>query len=133
MRRTGSGWDRSFFLAVRKRRPRHPLLPEEGGGAGESSTFDAFVPFFLAAFPAAFFIACGQPNQERSSPPLLTVLLLLTGEHLEEVGGGKNERDGTSGVWALQRSFLPLGRGNLGVFPRLTERVCSPTISAKLN
>ena len=46
--------------------------------------FDAFVPFSLAAFPAAFFIACGRPNQERSPLPLLTVLLLLTGEHLEE-------------------------------------------------
>ena len=51
-------------------------------------------------------IACGQPSQERSPLPLLTVLLLLTGERLEEVGGVKNERDGTSGVWALQGSFF---------------------------
>ena len=33
----------------------------------------------------------GQPNQERSSPPLLTVLLLLTGERQEEGEGVKNE------------------------------------------
>ena len=49
------------------------------------SVFDAFVPL-LAAFPAAFFIACGRPNQERSSLPVLTVLLLLGGEHLVEGG-----------------------------------------------
>ena len=53
----GEGLGTLLFLAVRKRRPRHRRLPEEGGFAGDSSTFDAFVPFFLAAFPAAFFIA----------------------------------------------------------------------------
>ena len=68
--------------------------------------FDAFVPFSLAAFPAAFFIAYGRPNQERSSPPLLTVLLLLTGEHQEEGDGASNE-----GTWG------PLGCGHLrGLF-----------------
>ena len=41
----------------------------------------------MAAFPAAFFIACGRPNKERSSLLQLTVLLLLTGEHLEEGEG----------------------------------------------
>ena len=41
-------------------------------------------------------------------------------------------RDLWSGL-ALQRFFLPLGRGNLGTFPRLTERTCSPTVSAKPN
>ena len=49
--------------------------------------FDAFVPFSLAAFPAAFFIAYGRPNLDRHAVPVLTVLLLLTGEHLEEVDG----------------------------------------------
>ena len=39
----------------------------------------------------------GGPNQERSSPPLLTVLPLLTGEHLEEGDGEKNERTGSLG------------------------------------
>ena len=58
--------------------------------------FDAFVPFSLAAFPAAFFIAYGGPNHERSSPPLLTVLLLLTGEHLQEGDGASEREDGTS-------------------------------------
>lgn len=54
MRRTGSGWDRSFFLAVRKRHPRHPWMSQEGGAAGcHASTFDAFVPLLLAALPAA--------------------------------------------------------------------------------
>ena len=56
-----------------------------------------------------FLNAYGGPNHERSSPPLLTVLLLLTGEHLEEVGGVKNERDGTSEVWAPRGSFFALG------------------------
>ena len=46
-----------------------------------------------------------QSNFERSSPPALTVLLLLTGERQEEVEGGKNEMDGIPGVWALQGSF----------------------------
>ena len=45
------------------------------------------------------------PNPDRQALPLLTVLLLLTGEHLEEVGGVKNERDGTSEAWALQGFF----------------------------
>ena len=78
--------------------------------------FDAFVPFSLAAFPAAFFIACRRPNQERSPLPLLTVLLLLTGEHLEEVGGVKNERDGTSEVWASQRSFFVVPDSHMNVW-----------------
>ena len=73
---------------------------------GNPGDFDAFVPFLLAALPAAFFIACGQPNHERSSPPLLTVLLLLTGEQQEEGDGASEREDGTSGVWAPQRSFL---------------------------
>ena len=68
----------------------------------------------MAAFPAAFFIACGRPNQERSSLPVLTVLLLLTGEHLKEVDGVKNERDGTPEVWAPQGSFSVLGYGKSG-------------------
>ena len=59
--------------------------------------FDAFVPFSLAAFPAAFFIAYGRPNQERSSPPLLTVLLLLTAERQEEGEWVEKTRVQTSG------------------------------------
>ena len=68
--------------------------------------FDAFVPFSLAAFPTAFFIAYGRPNHERSSPPFLTVLLLPTGEDQEEGDGASEREDGTSGVWALQGSFF---------------------------
>ena len=79
----------------------------DGGTAGESSVFDAYVPL-VAAFPAAFFIACGQPNQERSSPPLLTVLLLLTGEIQEEGEGGKNEETGPLRVGIPQGSFFAL-------------------------
>ena len=70
------------------------LVLGDGGTAGSTSVFDAFVPFWMAAFPAAFFIACGRPNQERSSPPLLTVLLLPTREHQEEgMGRQARERD----------------------------------------
>ena len=58
----------------------------------------------MAAFPAAFFIACGRPNQERCPLPVLTVLLLLTGEHQEEGDGASNEGTG------------PLGVRNPGVF-----------------
>ena len=71
--------------------------------------------------PATLFIAYGQPNHERSSPPLLTVLLLLITRDQEEGEGVKNERDGTSEVWAPWGSFfeVPLGPaknvgGNVG-------------------
>ena len=82
-----------------------PLLVLGGWCRWNDSTFDAYVPL-VAAFPAAFFIACGRPNHERSSPPFLTVLPLLTGDHQEEGGGVKNERDGISEAWALQGSFF---------------------------
>ena len=106
MRRTGSGWDRSFFLAVRKRRPRPRSLTEEGGAAGDPSLFDAFVPLLLAALPAAFFIACGRPNQERSSLPVLTVLPLLAGEHLEEGDGVEKTRVQDLWEWETPRGLF---------------------------
>ena len=56
-----------------------------------------------------FLNAYGRPNPERSPLPLLTVLLLLTGEHQEEGDGASEREDGTSGVWALQGSFFALG------------------------
>ena len=68
--------------------------------------FDAFVPFSLAAFPAAFFIAYGRPNQEQSSLLQLTVLLLLRGERQEEGDGASEREDGIPGVWAPQGSFF---------------------------
>ena len=43
-----------------------------------------------------FFIAYGGPNRERSSPPLLTVLLLLTGENQQEGGWVEKTRVQTS-------------------------------------
>ena len=54
-----------------------------------------------------FLIACGRPNQERSSLPVLTVLLLLGGEHLVEGGRVERRGDGTSGV-RTQGSFFVL-------------------------
>ena len=51
----------------------------------------------MAAFPAAFFIPCGQPNTERSPLPALTVFLLLAGEHLEEGEWVEKTRVQTSG------------------------------------
>ena len=59
-------------------------MSQEGGAAGNPSVFDAFVPLLLAALPAAFFIACGQPKTERSPLPALTVFLLHAGERHEE-------------------------------------------------
>jgi len=41
--------------------------------------------------------------------------------------GRQNERTGPLGCGHSRGLFLPLGRGNLGTFPRLTERACSPT------
>ena len=58
------------------------------------------------------FLACGQPNPERSSPPLLTVLPLLTREHQEEGDGASEREDGIPGVWAPQGSFFVLGDGS---------------------
>ena len=43
-----------------------------------------------------FFIAYGGPNRERSSPPLLTVFLLLTGENQQEGGWVEKTRVQTS-------------------------------------
>ena len=104
MRRTrGCLGNTPTFLAVCKKCSRRFLCTGDAGHGPPGSTHS--YPDW-AAFPAAFFIAYGRPNHERSSPPLLTVLLLLTGEHLEEVGGVKNERDGTSEAWALQGSFF---------------------------
>ena len=40
-----------------------------------------------------FFRVSGRPNLERSSPPLLTVLLLLTGENQEEGDGARTRTD----------------------------------------
>ena len=99
--------------------------------------FDAFVPFSLAAFPAAFFIAYGGPNHERSSPPLLTVPLLLTGEHQEEGEEASEREDGTSGVWALQRSFfvpeIVCGAKSFTAFPFVRSRRALPHPSAVLH
>ena len=50
------------FFAVCLPNPRHPWMSQESGAAGNPSVFDVFVPFLLAAFPAAFFISCGHPN-----------------------------------------------------------------------
>ena len=55
---------------------------------------------------APLLTAYGRPNQERCPLPLLTVLLLLAGEHLEGVGGEKNERAGPLGC----------GRHSMGLF-----------------
>ena len=44
-----------------------------------------------------FLNAYGGPNHERSSPPLLTVLLLLTGEHQRE--GGWVEKTRGRDLW----------------------------------
>ena len=104
MRRTrGCLGNTPIFLAVRKERSR--LCPGTGdGGCGPPGSTQRNPDW--AAFPAAFFIACGQPNHERSSTPFLTVLLLLTGEDQEEGDGASEREDGTSGVWAPQGSFF---------------------------
>ena len=117
MRRTrGCLGNTPIFLAVCKKSSRRFLCTGDAGHGPPGSTHS--YPDW-AAFPAAFFIAYGRPNHERSSPPLLTVLLLLTGEHLEEVGGVKNERDGTSGVWAPRGSFFALHSEQIRLYPLL--------------
>ena len=63
----------------------------------------------MAAFPAALFIAYGRPNHERSSPPFLTVLLLLITRDQEEGDGASEREDGASEVWAPRGSFFALG------------------------
>ena len=41
---------------------------------------------------------------------------------------GREDEGSDLWEWETPRGlFLPLGRGNLGTFPRLTERACSPT------
>ena len=51
---------------------------------------------FRGAPLAPLLIAYGRPNPDRSSPPLLTVLPLLTGEHQEEGGWVEKTRVQTS-------------------------------------
>ena len=92
----GAGGTAPFF-AVCKRHPRHPWLPQEGGAAGNPSDFDASSPCCWRHSLPPFFIACGRPNQERSSLPPLTVLPLLTGEHQEEGEWVEKTRVQTSG------------------------------------
>ena len=90
MRRTGSGWDRSFFWQF------------VNGTHGTTDCLKRVVPLVTPAFSTRsspcfwrhslppFLIACGRPNQERSSLPPLTVLPLLKAErleHSEEVTG----------------------------------------------
>ena len=84
MRRTGSGWDRSFFLAVRKRHPRHTWLPEEGGAAGNPSIFDALVPLVSGGTPCRLFYFLRAFEPDRYALPKLSDPLLLTGARLEE-------------------------------------------------
>ena len=83
MRRTGGGWDRSFFWQF------------VNGTHDTTDCLKRVVPLVTPAFSTRsspccwrhslppFLIACGRPNQERSSLLPLTVLLLLAGEHLE--------------------------------------------------
>ena len=106
MRRTrGCLGNTPTFLAVCKKCSRRFLCTGDAGNGPPGSTHS--YPDW-AAFPAAFFIAYGRPNHERSSPPFLTVLLLLTGEDQEESNGASKREDGNSGVWALQGSFFAL-------------------------
>ena len=95
MRRTGRGWDPSFFCRFVKSALAFAF------GAVMLSTdllpwFDALPPFF-GGTPCRLFYACGQPNQERSSLPVLTVLPLLTGKHQEEGEWVEKTRVQTSG------------------------------------
>ena len=93
----------------------------------EAPAFSTRSPPSMAAFPAAFFIACGRPNQERSSLLLLPVLLLLTGEHLEEVGGVKNEGRDLWGVGTPGVFFFTGGRCFLGGSVQAKKLPNSPT------
>ncbi len=102
-------------------------------------------PFSLAAFPAAFSIACGRPNHERSSSPFLTVLPLLITRDQKEGDGEKNERTGplewvgtpgvcfcyslffssaikvssTSSVYGMRISLMPLSLHHCSFIPSL--------------
>ena len=77
--------------------------------------FDAFVPFSLAAFPAAFFIAYGRPNQEQSSLLQLTVLLLLRGERQMALSTTESATRKASAMWSGEcRKFCDFLRRHLG-------------------
>ena len=97
MRRTKRGWDPSFFWQF------------VNGVHGTTDCLKRVVPLVTPAFSTRsspccwrhslppFLIACGRPNQERSSLPPLTVLPLLTGEHQEEGEWVEKTRVQTSG------------------------------------
>ena len=58
--------------------------------------FDALPPFF-GGTPCRLFYCLRATEPDRHAVPVLTVLPLLTGEHLEEGDGEKNERTGSLG------------------------------------
>ena len=72
-----------------------------------------------------FFIACGLPNSERSSLPLLSVLPLLKGEHQEEGDWASEREDGIPEVWAPRGSFF--GRRVLVLVLGCSEVFLCPT------
>ena len=65
--------------------------------------FDALPPF-VGGIPCRLFIACGRPNQDRSSLPARSVLLLHA----------KREQEEPEGV--IERGTVPLGVGTQGSF-----------------
>ena len=81
--------------------------------------FDALPPFF-GGTPCRLFYCLRATEPDRHAVPVLTVLPLLTGEHLEEGDGEKNERTGSLGwVGTPGVSFLSLV---------MAVRFCSPSL-----
>ena len=116
MRRTrGCLGNTPTFLAVCEKCSRRFLRTGDAGHGPPGSTHS--YPDW-AAFPAAFFIAYGQPNHERSPLPLLTVLLLLTGEDQDEGEWVEKTRVQDLWEWETPRGlFLSLVRGIWRPFP----------------
>ena len=106
MRRTQRGWDPSFFWQF------------VNGTHGTTDCLKRVVPLVTPVFSTRsspccwrhslppFLIACGRPNQERSSLLIRPVLLLLTGQQQEEGKRVEKRVDWTPEVGKPQGSFL---------------------------
>ena len=130
VKRGGCLGNTPFFLAVRKRRPRHRRLVR-GWCGWDASTFDAFVPLLMGGIPCRLFFASARPNHGRCPRPVPTILPLPCTRHLDESELVVNEGHGPLEVrspGAFLCSPLPPLKNLLPGFRRTKCWLCSDVL-----